>query len=312
MTVPAHSIAGIEFKVTGRVMTVARPRFEWNTDVNNPDEIVEGLRARSQRIDLLTFAQRLPHSRPQFLSYYWEWDNVAAIPISTYENWLEHQLHRNPRNKLKKAQKLGLEVRIVPFDDELIEGIKAIQDDVPIRQGRPYSHYRETPEKIRKGYGTFLDQSVFLGAFFKGEMVGFFKLVSTDRNARTMGMLTKNRYRDLAPMNALVAKAVEICAERRIPYLVYARYDYGKVGSDTLIDFKFYNGFEHILLPRYFIPLTWRGRLALSLRLHNGLANRLPKPWVRAVRQARIGYYERRYRASLAASFAGGVAAKDQ
>ena len=43
-----------------------------------------------------------------------------------------------------------------------------------------------------------------------------------------MGIIAKIKHRDKAPMNALVAKAVEICAENKIPYLVYDKAYYGK------------------------------------------------------------------------------------
>lgn len=297
-------LLGIELTLRGRGLTVARPRYEWKTDITNPELLAAELKRQSRPPDLFTFAQRLPKSKPAWPEYHWEWDNVAAIPVSTYGHWFSQQLHRNPRNKIKKAEKQGLEVRIVPFDDTLIAGIKSIHDEVPVRQGRPYVHYRKSLEAVRKGYETFLGDSTFIGAFFRGEMVGFLKLVTTDRFARSMGLLTKNKFRELAPMNALIAKAVDICAAKNMPYLVYGRYDYGKVGANSVIDFKYYNGFEHILLPRYYIPLTARGRTALSLGLHNGLVERLPKFLVQALRGFKVSYYEWRYRAELAASFA--------
>lgn len=296
--------SSIELKLTGSWLRIARPRYEWLVDVADPQSLVDDAQRLGKRIDLITFAQRLPESRPQFPHLRWEWDNVAAIPLTTYDNWLNRQLHRNPRNKLKKAQKAGLEVRVVPFDDQLVAGIKEIHDEVPVRQGRPYVHYRKSLETVKRGYATFADRSLFIGAFYNRQMIGFLKLVSAGPYSRSMGLLTMIRFRHLAPMNALIAKAVEISAERGDAYLVYGRYDYGKVGSNSVVDFKYYNGFEHILLPRYYIPLTPRGRAALASGLHTGLVEVMPRPLVQKLRDWKVAYHEWRHRKALTSALA--------
>ena len=275
------------------------------THVADPEVLLGELKKRKVSADIFTFMQRLPASKPEF-DYHMEWDNVAAIPIHDYEHWLSKQLHQNSRNKLRKGMKKGLTIKTVDFDDALIRDIKEIQDEVPVRQGRPYAYYGKDLEWVRTGYSTYLDRAVFIGAFFRDELVGFLKLVSVGRFARTMGLLTRVRHRDLAPMNALIAKAVEICAERRFSHLVYGRYDYGKVGSDSVVDFKFYNGFEHILLPRYFIPLNAFGRLALGLRIQRGIKECLPRSLVQTLRRLKVGYYERKYREEIESATAGG------
>lgn len=289
------TINGIPLKISGRLLRIARPQEEWDTDIDDPEGTIEGLKSLGQRFDLFTFMQRLPSSQPKFPDYFREWDNVAAIPIKTFDHWFERQLHRNPRNKIKKALKQGLEVRQVPFDDTLIGAIKAIQDEVPIRQGRPYVHYGKSLAAVRSGYETYVDRAAFFGAYYQGQMVGFMKIVFCPTYARTMGILATQQHRDLAPMNALVAKAVEICAERQVPFLVYGRYSYGKIGGDTLTEFKFYNGFEHVLLPRYYVPCTTIGRLALTAGIHRGLIEMLPRRLVQAARWCKVQYFERRY-----------------
>ena len=79
------------------------------------------------------------------------------------------------------------------------------------------------------------------------------------------------RHFDKRPANALIAKAVEICEPQRvISHLIYCSYIYNDPKS-SLTEFKRRNGFEKVLLPRYYIPLTPKGRLALNLGLHRGL-----------------------------------------
>jgi hypothetical protein len=295
-----------ELRVGGRVLRIARPREEWDTDVDDPAAWIAALRGPgAPRADLFTFMQRLPESRPRF-KFRMEWDNVAALPIRDYDSWFKHQLHQNPRNKLRKAAKAGLEVREAAFDDDFIRGIREIQDELPIRQGRRFAYYRKDLEWIRLRYGTYHERARFIGAYFRGEMIGFLKLVTAGRFVRTMGLLAKVGCRDLAPMNALIGKAVAVCAEIGMPWLVYGRYDYGKIGADSVVSYKFYNGFEHILLPRYFVPLTAAGRAALALGLHHGWLGFAPRPLVQRLRALKVAYYERKFRGATAAAIRRG------
>ena len=39
---------------------------------------------------------------------------------------------------MRRAEKRGVVVREVPFDDDLVRGIVEIYDETPIRQGGPY------------------------------------------------------------------------------------------------------------------------------------------------------------------------------
>src|SRR5205085_11431138 len=87
-------------------------------------------------------------------------------------------------------------------------------------------------------------------------------------------------HSDKRPTNALIAKAVEICAGKGLSYLTYCRYLDGGNEQSPLTEFKRRNGFEQLLYPRYFIPLNLKGKLALRLGLHHGLRNRLPKSWI--------------------------------
>jgi len=56
---------------------------------------------------------------------------------------------------------------------------------------------------------------------------------------------------------------------------------YGAKGEDSLSEFKRHNGFHKYNLPRYFVPLTNRGRFALTTGLHRPLKEMLPGPIAR-------------------------------
>jgi hypothetical protein len=76
---------------------------------------------------------------------------------------------------------------------------------------------------------------------------------------------------------------------------VYSNFAYGKKETSSLSDFKERNGFERIDLPRYYVPLSPVGRLALRLGLHRRLVDRIPEPVVAKLRELRKAWYDRRF-----------------
>ena len=287
-----YLIDNYEVIIKGKIIKIAQLKEEWDSDVKDPETLVKKLKASGIKADIFTFMQRLPDSRPVF-DYPMEWDNVAALPITTYDLWFKNQLHQNSRNKIRISQKKGLVVKPCEFDDDLLRGIMSIYNETPIRQGRHYWNYGMDFDLTRKENCQFLDRADFIGAFYKDELIGYIRLVYTKVFARTMGILAKIAHRDKSTMNALIAKAVEICAEKKIPFLVYAKYDYGKLGSDSLADFKHFNGFESIILPRYYIPLTWWGTIIMKLNLHYGVVGPIPRKLVKLLRELRNAWYSR-------------------
>ena len=169
---------------------------------------------------------------------------------------------------VRRAEKKGIVVHEIPFDDALVAGIWDIYNEYPIRQGRPFPHFGKDLETVRKMSATFPDTSVFIGAFFEGKLIGFIKLTTDEgcSQAAIMHIVAKIQHRDKAPTNALVAEAVRTCANRGFPYLVYSKFAYGNKPRDSLSDFKENNGFRRIDVPRYYVPLTCSGSLCLSPR----------------------------------------------
>jgi hypothetical protein len=233
-----------------------------------------------------------------------EMDNLAAIPVSTFDQWWNHQIGFKARNKAKQAEKKGVTVREVRFDDVLVKGIWEIYNECPFRQGKPFGHYGKNLETVHKEEATYLDSSIFLGAFLGEEMIGFVKMVhdETRTQAGLMNIVSMIKHRDKAPTNALVAQAVRACAERKISYLVYSNFAYGKKEKDSLSDFKERNGFQKMDLPRYYVPLTAVGRLALGLGLHKRLSDRLPESVAAKLREYRNAWYNRKLQSVAEAS----------
>ena len=191
-------------------------------------------------------------------------------------------------------------VREVPFDDALVRGISAIYNESPVRQGKPFWHYRKDLEAVRRMNGTFLDRSIFIGAFFQDNLIGFVKLVSDEDRGQAglMQIVSMIQHRDKAPTNALIAQAVRSCAERGISYLWYANFSYGKKQRDSLADFKRHNGFQKVDVPRYYVPLTVAGRMALRLGLQHGINDWIPEPVAARYRKIRSFWYAKRFPAS--------------
>jgi hypothetical protein len=289
-----------EIKTQGQLVRIARIDGDKFKFLEDPESMIRWLREAGQRIDIFTFMQRLPDTEPRY-PYPMEWDNLAVLTISSFDDWWNKGIGFKARNKAKQAAKKGVEVREVPFDDELVKGIWEIYNESPVRQGRRFPHYGRSLESVRRVSASFLDSSVFIGAFFEGKLIGFIKMTwdDTRTQAGLMHIVSMIKHRDKAPTNALVAEAVRACADRSIPHLVYSNFSYGKKERSGLSDFKERNGFRRILLPRYYVPLTWMGRMALRAGLHHRLIDYLPEPLAAKMRDLRYEWYRRRYPASM-------------
>ena len=285
-------ISGKIVCIDGKLIRIAYLDGEGYQFLQDPESAIETLRKSGTRIDLFTFMQRISDTAPKY-AYPMEWDNVAALPITNFDDWMKNQIDFKVRNKVRKATKSGVGVREVPFDGSFIQGISDIYNESPVRQGMPFWHYGKDMEYARRVNGTFLDRSIHIGAFFEDKMIGFVKLV-TDENSSQAGLMqivSMIQHRDKAPTNALIAQAVKSCAERGIPHLWYAKFSYGKRQTDSLAEFKRHNGFQKVDLPRYYVPLTIAGRVALRLGLHHDLADWIPEPVIAKYRSIRSRWY---------------------
>ena len=224
--------------------------------------------------DIFQFAQDFTDAKPRF-DYPMEWDNAAAAATRSYDDWW-NRLPQETRKNVRRAARRGVLVRLAKFDDELVKGIKAIYDETPFRQGKRFWHFGKDLEKVKRENSTYLERSEFIGAYYKDELIGFVKLVYVSGAARIMQILSKNSHYDKRPMNALIAKAVELCQERGVSHLVYSQFTFGHKKDSQLTEFKRRNGFEELLFPRYYVPLTFKGQIAIRINLHRGRFGMLP------------------------------------
>jgi len=282
-----------------RVLRIGRILGDTYVGIEDPKAIIQGLKTCGTRVDLFTFTQLLPDTSAKF-GYLVEWDNWAVVEVSTYDHWWTNQVDNKTRNMVRKAERKGVVVREVPFDDHFIEGIWEVYNECPVRQGKRNRHFGLDKATVRKLEATFLHNSIFLGAFCEDKMVGFAKIVvdANQTQAKIMNLLATVESRDKAPMNALVAESVRSCAERGIPYCAYGSFTYGKKQNDSFTNFKSNNGFRPVLVPRYYVPLNCIGSVALGLGLQHRLRDRLPESFLSRLRFLRNKWYARMLRAS--------------
>lgn len=273
---PAHincvEICGQIFSVSRGALTVVSLEDEWYEDLANPETVVAGLSGGiGFKPDLLTFWQRMPDVDPKH-SYHLEWEEIAVLPITSYGHWWKNQIKSRVRNQIRKAEKEGVVVKEALYDDEFVRGMTAIFNEAPIRQGRRFWHYGKDFETVKRQFSRFVFRERMIGAYYQGEMIGFVMLGNAGRFGITGQIISSIKHRDKSPNNALIAKAVEVCATEGLAYLIYLFWS-----DDSLAEFKRRCGFDKIRVPRYYVPLSWKGELALKCGAHRGWKTRLPK-----------------------------------
>lgn len=281
-------IADQTFSITRGAITVARLEDEWYEDVNDPAAVVEFLRDNPQvRPDIFTFWQRLPDLTPKY-PFHLEWDQIAAVPTRSYEDWFNHQIKSRVRTSIRKAEKEGVVVKETVYDDAFVHGMTEIFNEAPIRQGTRFWHYGKDFATVKRQFSRFVDREYMIGAYYKGEMIGFIMLGNAGSFGLTGQIISSIKHRDKATNNALIAKAVEVCEQRRLSHLVYLFWNDG-----SLTEFKRRCGFEQTAVPRYYVPLSLRGKLALSCGVHRGWRTLIPKPMKASLKRLRTVWHSR-------------------
>jgi len=279
ISVPALRWGETNLVLKGRWLKVATVHDEnWIegelTDVDGCVRALQRTRFSGARADILTFAQRLPALEPRF-SYLAESESVAAVSLPSYDTWWKG-LPQGTRKNVRRAAKRGVRISLEPLSDKLVHDIVEVNNDSPTRQGIPFHHYGKTAEQVRRDQSTHLDHSEFICAYDRDELIGFLKMVYCPAFGTLLQLLTKSCRQEARPANALLARAVQRCDERGLSYLVYGKYRYGNQPDTSLMEFKERNGFREFFVPRYYIPLTAKGKLALRGGFHRDTASLLP------------------------------------
>src|SRR6266480_268299 len=292
--VPSAEVCGRTVVVTGKWIRTAQVKDEEVVEgvtVVYPESFITKLKESELKADVFTFAQRPPETTPKY-DYHWELENWAATPTTCFKDWWENRLPQESRKNVRRAAKRGVVVRIVPFDDNLVSGVHRIYNETPVRGGRLFWHFGKDFETVRRELATYLERSQFIGAYWNEELIGFIKMVYVDHVAMLMHIISMNEHYDKRPMNALITKAAEVCEQKGISQLIYGKFIYGNKRRSTLVEFKRRNGFEQVNFPRYYVPLTLRGKIFVRLRLYRDLNALIPEPNLQPLLNLRAWYYK--------------------
>ena len=287
-----HSVVinGQRFLIGGGPLKFAALEEELFEDLKDPEVALAGLAKCRPRPDIFTFCQRIPETEPKY-GYQSVTESLAVLPISTYEEWWTNQQSRSSRNKVRKSQKAGVELREATLDDEFVRGMVEIFNEAPVRQGRRFWHYGKDFETVKREFSTFLFREYLIGAYLGNELIGFVMLANAGRFGILGQFISKMEHRDKATNNALIAKTVEVCALKGLRHLLYTDWR-----ETSLVDFKKGCGFEETKLPRYSVPVTVRGRIALQLKLYEDWRRFIPSPMLSKLKKFRRYWFELRSR----------------
>ena len=280
VNVPVVEVNGKKILAQGRWLRIATMRSAemMENELEEPQLYIRELKAIGNRVlkaDIFTFSEKIPATQPKY-SYPMEWESIAAIHMANFADWWEN-LPQETRKNVRRSQKRGVTITIKEFDDDLIQGIREVNDESPLRQGTPNAYFGKSTEETRKLYGEFVGRCDFICAYQGSELIGFLHLVYRRDVASILNLTTKRSHFDARPANALVAKAAQICESKGISYLTYGLYNYGNKGDNPLREFKIRNGFQEFLVPRYFVPLTSWGKLCVKAKLYRGAIGILPR-----------------------------------
>jgi hypothetical protein len=265
-----------ESAVSGAWIKTARLRHEWCDFLEDPAAAVAELRTTKYPADILTFVRDFCDG-PVDLPFRTEKLGLAVLAVSTFARWWE-DIGFKTRNKVRKSQKSGVELRIEGLTDEFARGVEAIYGESPVRQGRSFVHYGQSAAAVKEELGSFLDRSVLVGAYHREEMIGFMKLFRGNDVLRTIHIVAKISHREKCAMDGLIAKGVELCDRNGIHHLHYGSWTDGGIGA-----FREKHLFQRREVPRYFVPLSGLGQMALALNLQRPLRQRLPRSWVESL-----------------------------
>jgi hypothetical protein len=303
VSVPSVRIDGRMVIGTGKCPKIAAVHDEdliEGETVKDPGSFILHVKESGLDADLFTFCQRVPDLTPRY-RYHIDWENAAVIPITSFSAWWKDRTEYSIRKGVNRAKKLGVVTEVAELNDEFVEGVRRIYNETPVRQGRAFWHYGRDFQSTKRVLETYRERSVFIGAYYQSELIGSMKLTYVGPTATIMHILSAQSHFDKRPNNALLAKAVEVCEAAKKSHLMYGSFVYYDPNS-PLTEFKRRSGFEQVMLPRYYIPLTLKGKIALAFGLQRGIKGNIPRPVFAQLLKARKLWYARRFKATKGTS----------
>lgn len=288
--VSAITMGNVNILLTGsgllQAAVVQDEDFVIPSQIPAPGDVLKAVQDANLKADVVIVGQDFRISQPLYGGLSCEPDNVAAITLSSYEQWLA-ALSQPTRRNIRLAEKRRVEIKVADFNEEFASGIKGIYDESPIRQGRRFWHYNKPLGAVREENATYQSSSDYLAAYHDSVMIGFIKVVYVGNVARIMQILGMTAHFDKKPMFALVARAVARACEKGASHLTYCKYTYEGQEDSSITEFKRRLGFVQFDFPRYVLPVTFKGRIGTKVGAHRGLRGMLPGWMGRAAAKVR-------------------------
>jgi len=146
-------VLGKGVQIEGRLIRIAHIDGDMYNSPEDPEAMLHALRRCGTRIDIFTFLQKPPEAQPRY-TYRMEWDNLAVLPVITFDHWWAHQIRSIVRNRARQAEKKGVVFREVTLGDSLAQGICEIYNECPTRRGKRFPHYGMSLGRSREYAGT--------------------------------------------------------------------------------------------------------------------------------------------------------------
>jgi hypothetical protein len=259
--------------------SVASYPFDYISDVDFSNELLLSLARKG--VDLFTFVHRtfLFESANVVYPFRREFENIAILQINSYDEWWKKTIKKRERQSVNKSIKVGVEVKETEVNYDFLKGVQRIYNETPFREGRRYSGYGQSIEVLKKKFEDIGDSDI-IGAYLNRQLIGLLWVTYGDRAAMFRSFVSLLEHRDKCPNNALISEAVRRCDKRHFQFLVYGN-KYGFLPS--LDRFREHQGFQKFPLPRYYVPLTTAGQLAIKLGVHRKIEYMLPMTIERAL-----------------------------
>lgn len=229
--------------------------------------------------DLFTFIQRsfLGTALEKRYNFFSDFEPIGLLRINSYSEWWKLATH-SARRYVKKGFQKGLKIEVVEIDDEFIRSALRIYNETPVRQGRKYTGFGLSKADLRIKFSN-MENSEILGAYFEKELIGLLWISYGDKVAAFRSFLSLLKCRDKYPNNALLAESVQRCCAKGYHFLTY-----GNMGYLPSLDFfKSSHGFRIFPVPRYYVPLSTKGQLAIKLKVYRTIEHSLPRRLIPAL-----------------------------
>jgi GNAT superfamily N-acetyltransferase len=248
---------------------------DWLYDVN-PELYVKSLIGK---VDVFTFWNRVPNKAALTVNGKVELDNIAALPITSVDYWRNVQVSRKVRNIIRKAVKNSVVVRHGSLCEEYYEELYSLFHGIIARQNKPFTHRHESLEQIKSGFEKLSNHRFeILNAYHNEKLIGTLGLLYSEETSLIGNFTVADEYQKLGVPSLLIEKAVERTVNAKKKLLIYTHWKTDKEASnDSLRDFKRHCGFQEMKVARYYVPLTFKGKVVIFLGLHKGKWGLMPQ-----------------------------------